>query len=67
MKTKHVNRRDFFRLSATAGVSAMLIPGARAAGLPQVTANENETGCKTADTEYGCDACRQSERGKSCL
>ena len=38
MKTKHVNRRDFFRLSATAGVSAMLIPGARAAGLPQVTA-----------------------------
>ena len=42
MKTKHVNRRDFFRLSATAGVSAMLIPGARAAGLPQVTANENE-------------------------
>ena len=47
MKTKHVNRRDFFRLSATAGVSAMLIPGARAAGLPQVTANENEIPVRT--------------------
>lgn len=42
MKTKRVNRRDFFRLSATAGVSAMLIPGAAAAHASQVTADENK-------------------------
>ena len=47
MKTKRVNRRDFFRLSATAGVSAMLIPGAKAAGASLVTANENEIPVRT--------------------
>ena len=47
MKTNHVNRRDFFRLSATAGVSAMLIPGARAARASLVTANENEIPVRT--------------------
>lgn len=43
MKTKHVNRRDFFKLSATAGVSAMLIPSAAASpavGLPKAAADE---------------------------
>ena len=47
MKTNHVNRRDFFRLSATAGVSAMLIPGAKAARASLVTANENEIPVRT--------------------
>lgn len=27
MKTKRINRRAFFRLSATAGASALLMPG----------------------------------------
>lgn len=43
MKPKHVNRRDFFKLSATAGVSAMLIPSAAASqstGLPKASADQ---------------------------
>lgn len=47
MKTKHVNRRDFIRLSATAGMSAMFIPGAKAARVSQMTANENEIPVRT--------------------
>lgn len=47
MKTRHVNRRDFFRLSATAGVSAMLIPGVKAAPVSRTTANENEIPVRT--------------------
>lgn len=47
MKNKHVNRRDFFRLSATAGVSAMLIPEASAARISQKTADENEIPVRT--------------------
>lgn len=33
MKTKNVNRRDFFRLSATAGAGAIILPNATAATL----------------------------------
>lgn len=47
MKTNRVNRRDFFRLSATAGVSAMLIPGAAAAHASQATADENKFPVRT--------------------
>lgn len=40
MKTKNVNRRDFFRLSATAGAGAFLLPNATAATLSKSSSLE---------------------------
>jgi len=42
MKTKKVNRRDFFRLSATAGAGALIIPGATAETLSKSSVFQEE-------------------------
>lgn len=47
MRNKRVNRRDFIRLSTTAGVGAMLAPGALAARADQPVAKENEIPVRT--------------------
>lgn len=47
MRNKLVNRRDFIRLSTTAGVGAMLVPGALVARADQPVTQENEIPVRT--------------------
>lgn len=47
MKTKRINRRAFFRLSATAGAGALLMPGVAATRTGQLPGNENEIPVRT--------------------
>ncbi|MDH6303759.1 putative aldo/keto reductase-like oxidoreductase [Parabacteroides sp. PF5-5] len=43
MKNKSVNRRDFLRLSATAGAGAFILPNTAAAAIQKTTATTNST------------------------
>ena len=47
MKTKNVNRRDFFRLSATAGAGMLVIPGTTANVLSKSSVSQEEAKIQT--------------------